>query len=190
MKLEGLARIFSLVGVLVFGYLFFGPGSYALAWLQDTAIVRDFAVTPEISIDTTPPNVTVTVSPTDLLKGRKGVLVQVFFSGKVNDYGSGLVWPSTVELIDEYGEMSKVIPAVFIGIPGGVWHEGWDISGPAYTGFVMVEVWAEGRDVDGRTYTIRHTASDLAGNRTVAEAKVTVRHDSAGGSAGTSSYSR
>ena len=179
MMTNKLARRLSLVGVLLVGILLFSPGNSVLAIPQASAGgLRTPTVLAEITTESTPPDVTITANPTDIVKVRKGYMVQISFRGTVYDSGSGLVWPSTIELIDEYGKLNKVINPVFMGnVMGGVWYEGWDIGGTVFTGYVMVEAWAEGWDRDGRTYTVRHTALDLAGNRTVAEANVTILHN-------------
>ena len=169
--------------------LIFGSGNYALAEPSDNIIsVESPAVFNEISTDEMPPTLTIAANPTDIEKVKKGYMRQIQFSGVVEDLGSGLLWPTTIELIDEYGDLSKVINGVFTGdVQGGAWSEGWDINGRIFTGYVLVEAWSDGWDKDGRTYIIRHTAFDQAGNKVVVEAQVKVLNYYSKGEANNSS---
>ena len=107
-------------------------------------------------IDKTPPTVTETADPTEIIRVRKGVMVPVDFSGTAEDSGSRLyALPNTV-LIDEYGELD------------------WDI-GSVLSGTIPLEAWCDGNDKDGRTYIFRISARDMAGNWASADAIITVR---------------
>lgn len=111
----------------------------------------------KVNIDQTPPTLTETAIPSEIDRVRKGVMVDVDYSGTAEDSGSGIHGlPSTV-LIDEYGELDQVL-------------------GSSLSGTVSVEAWCDGNDKDGRTYIIRLTAHDKAGHWVSADAIVTVLH--------------
>jgi subtilisin len=108
-------------------------------------------------IDKTPPVVTVTVDPTEVMRVRKGEMFSIAYDCSAEDAVSGWCAPYTIELIDEYEVYDQDL--------------GYDLCGA-----VSVEAWCEGWDKDGRTYTIRMTARDRAGNVGQGEDITTVLH--------------
>jgi subtilisin family serine protease len=109
-------------------------------------------------IDRTPPLLTETVIPTEIERERKGIMVDVDYSGTAEDLLSGVLTSSiNTVLIDEYGVFDQDL-------------------GSSLSGTASVEAWCDGSDKDGRTYIFRISARDYAGNQASAEAVVTVLH--------------
>jgi len=115
-------------------------------------------------LDTTPPTISVAVSPASLWPPN-GELVPVTFSGTIIDTGSG-VDPNSAAyaVIDEYG---KIQPegAIALGLGG------------SYSFAVLLQASRLGRDFDGRRYMVTVRANDDAGNVGSKTAVVTVPHD-------------
>jgi hypothetical protein len=108
-----------------------------------------------IKIDKTPPTVTETCDPTSMKRIRKGVMVQVSYSGTVTDSVSQIAPGWDTYLYDEYGVFNQDLGTNFFGT-------------------VMLEAWCKNNDASGRVYTFRLTASDYAGNQGYADATFTV----------------
>jgi len=113
----------------------------------------------EIKVDKTPPTLTETAIPAEVMRIRKDVAVAIDYSGTAEDSTSGVLYSSaSTVLIDEYGELDQNL-------------------GPNLSGRTTVEAWCEGYDKDGRTYIFRFTARDYAGNEApAAESIVTILH--------------
>ena len=105
-------------------------------------------------IDKIPPVVTEAVIPTEIERVRKGIMVDVDYSGTAEDEGSGLSSTNTV-LIDEYGELDRDLGGTLVGT-------------------ASVEAWCDGNDKDDRHYIFRLTVRDIAGNEVFADAIVTI----------------
>ena len=108
-----------------------------------------------VAIDQTPPVLTEIAIPTEIEKVRKGVMVDVDYSGTAEDAASGICGSTNTVLIDEYGVLDQDFGSVI-------------------SGTVSVEAYCDGGDKDGRIYTFRLTARDWAGHQASAEAIVTV----------------
>jgi len=106
-------------------------------------------------IDKTPPTVTETADPTEIIRVRKGVIVPVDYSGTAEDSGSLIYAAPNTVLIDEYGELDQDL-------------------GTNQSGTIAAEAWCDGNDKDGRTYIFRISVRDVAGNWASADAIVTV----------------
>ncbi len=108
-------------------------------------------------IDKTPPVLTETALPAEILNIKNGAIVYVDYSGTAEDSLSGTtrLLTNTI-LIDEYGEYD--------------YDFGTSISGTA-----TVEAFCHGSNT--RTYTFRLTARDFAGNEAFTDAIVTVVPD-------------
>jgi subtilisin family serine protease len=106
-------------------------------------------------IDKTPPAVTETATPTEMVRVKPHHIVSVRYSGTAEDSGSGLYWLLNHALIDEYGELDQ-------DLASSRWRQ------------VHIEAWCGGGDKDGRTYIFRISARDAAGNWASADAIVTV----------------
>jgi hypothetical protein len=120
-----------------------------------------------ISIDLTPPTVTIGVTA-PILWPPNGKLVSETISGVIADGLSGIN-PSTATftVVDEYEQIQPTGPIV-LG-PGG-----------AYSFTLNLEASRRGQDRDGRTYRIIITATDKAGNQASATTVVRVPHDQGG----------
>ena len=105
-------------------------------------------------IDKTPPTVTETADPTEIVRVRPNYMVWVSYSGTAEDNYFLYAAPSH-ELIDEYGELDQDL-------------------GVGLSGVVEVEASCSGADKDGRTYIFRISARDAAGNWSYADAIVTI----------------
>jgi hypothetical protein len=117
-------------------------------------------------VDTTPPAMTVAVSPT-MLWPPNGKLVPVMVSGAITDEpgGSGVHASSTAYVVmDEYGQIQPRG-----NIPLG--------ANGRYAFTVSLAASRKGNDQDGRHYTITLSAKDNAGNLSTASTVVTVPHD-------------
>ena len=133
----------------------------------DLAVANQFVDTISVFLqpvlDTTPPIISIAVSPATLWPPN-GKFVPVRVSGTITDSGSGVNPNATIYSVrDEYG---KVQPsgAIVLG-PGGT-----------YSFTVLLQVSRLGRDIDGRYYTITIQANDNAGNIGLATQSVTVPH--------------
>jgi len=114
--------------------------------------------------DTTPPAITMSVSPT-VLWPPNGRMVQVVVSGTIKDFGSGVL-ASSVEyaVTDEY----------HLAQPRG--RMTLDSAGN-YLFTILLRASREGSDTDGRRYYIRVSARDNAGNRAAKWQAIKVPHD-------------
>jgi hypothetical protein len=123
--------------------------------------VSKFALHP---VDTTPPLITVSVSP-KILWPPTGNMVPVTVSGKITDTGSG-VDPSsaTFAVKDEYGRVQPKGPITLT-------------AGGAYSFIARLQASRLGSDMDGRQYRINISASDYAGNQGLKTSVITVSHD-------------
>jgi hypothetical protein len=102
-------------------------------------------------LDTTPPVITVAISPASLWPPN-GKMVPVTVSGTITDTGSGVnVSSAAYSVTDEYGEVQPA-GAISLGVAG------------SYSFTVLLEAARLGTDLDGRHYTITVRASDNAGN--------------------------
>lgn len=111
--------------------------------------------------DTTPPNVSLTLSSNQLWPPNKK-MVPVQVDGWAEDDRELASVEITVS--DEYGSMlNQIVP----GFGSTVW----------------LEAWRDGNDADGRVYTITAVAVDAAGNRSEQVATVLVPHDMRGDTA-------
>ena len=108
-----------------------------------------------IRMDQTPPDLTEITIPAEIERLRKGIIVDVDYSGTAEDPVSGLYGQTNTVLIDEYGVFDQDL-------------------GSALSGTVSVEAWCDGGDKDGRAYTFRLTARDYAGNEASFDAIVKV----------------
>ena len=117
--------------------------------------VESLPVSETFNIDQTPPTLTETPLPAQIGKSGKGVMVEVNYTGTVEDPVSDVYGLPNTVLIDEYGELDQNL-------------------GSRLSGAVAVEAWCNGNDKDGRTYIIRITAHDVAGNEASADAIITV----------------
>jgi FG-GAP-like repeat/FG-GAP repeat len=117
-------------------------------------------------LDTTPPAITLTVSPKTLWPPN-GKREPVTISGTITDTGSGVNAKSAAYSVkDEYG---RVQPAGAIALgPDG-----------KFSFAVLLQTSRLGNDLDGRRYTITVRAKDNAGNGASKTRVVTVPHDQA-----------
>jgi hypothetical protein len=120
----------------------------------------------EVKIDSVPPSVTVSATPSSLWPPNNQI-VTVTVRGMLADVvpGSGLDRASArFTVIDTY---SQAQPSGTLAVgPGG-----------SYTVTVLLPAWRNGDDRTGRTYTIVVSASDVAGNIGTGSARVRVPHD-------------
>jgi hypothetical protein len=114
--------------------------------------------------DTTPPGITLTVTPR-VLWPPNGNMVPVSVSGTINDTGSGVNVNSAVFAVkDEYGRVQPK-GAVTLG------------SGGNYSFTLLLQASRLATDLDGRRYTVTVRAKDNAGNGGSKTGVVTVPHD-------------
>jgi len=115
-------------------------------------------------VDTTPPAITVSASPTTLWPPN-GKMVPVTVTGKIIDTDSGVNANTTAySVIDEYGQVQPS-GRIVLG-PGGT-----------YSFTIFLQASRAGTDKDGRQYTVTVSAKDNAGNVGSASTGVTVPHD-------------
>ncbi len=127
----------------------------ARAW-DNAGNVEETPTSRTFKIDQTPPVLTETAIPAVMDRIRKGVMVDIDYSGTATDPLSGLNTNTiNIMLIDEYGVLDQYL-------------------GSSLSSIASVEAWCNGNDRDGRTYIIRLTAQDLAGNEGYVDAIVTV----------------
>ena len=120
--------------------------------------VESLPVSETFNIDQTPPTLTETPLPAQIGKLGKGVMVEVNYTGTVEDPVSGVYGLPNTVLIDEYGVCDQDL-------------------GSELSGVVSVEAWCLGSDKDGRSYTFRLTARDSAGNVGSIDGVAIVLHD-------------
>ncbi len=138
-------------------------GNYAVlarAW-DNAGNVEEPPVSETFKLDQTPPTLTETAIPAEIVRAKRGIMVDVDYSGTAEDPVSGLYGTTNTMLIDEYGVFDQDL-------------------GSSLSGTVSVEAWGKGKDKDGRTYIFRITARDLAGNEGSTDAIVTVVKKSRG----------
>jgi probable HAF family extracellular repeat protein len=121
-----------------------------------------FLATPVV--DTTPPAITVSASPTTLWPPN-GQLVSVTVSGTITDAGVGVNANSAAYMVED--EYERVHPSgpITLGENG------------SYSFTIQLEASRNGNDKNGRQYTITISANDNAGNPGSAATGVTVPHD-------------
>lgn len=108
-----------------------------------------------VSVDITPPEVTITAEPSILWPVDKKP-VKVTINGTATDAGSGIS-SKVFTVNDEYNEVKTSLSDF----------------GQA----IELIAWRTGDDKDGRIYTIKVVVTDKAGNSTTKETTVTVPHD-------------
>lgn len=120
-----------------------------------------------ISLDSTPPAITIAASPS-VISSRGHRLLPVTISGKVVDSGSGINPSSAAFTVhDEYGEINTAGP-VSVEANG------------SYSFTVSLPAWRRPRDRDGRHYVVTISASDVAGNTGSGSITVVVLRDESG----------
>ncbi len=140
------------------------PGSYTLTYSATDRAGNTGAATRTVTVvDTTPPTVTVAVTPTTIWSPN-GKFVPVTVSGTAIDGGSGISGVSFA-VKDEYGQVQPT-GAVTVA------------AGGTYSFSVPLQASRLGSDKNGRTYTISVTAADRVGRTTtVSQVVVAVDHN-------------
>jgi hypothetical protein len=119
------------------------------------------SATCRVSLDKTPPAITVSASPATLWPPN-GKMVPVTISGTITDQTSG-VSTATYAVKDEYGSVQP---------SGSV-----TLVNSSYSFNIQLQASRNGNDKDGRQYTITVSARDNAGNQRSVSTGVTVPHD-------------
>jgi probable HAF family extracellular repeat protein len=127
-------------------------------YVDSENIVHNFVATP-VTVDTTPPVITIAASP-ETLWPPNGKLVPVTMSGTITDESG--VQASSYQVMDEYGQVQ---PKGSVSLVDG-----------SYAFAVALQASRNGNDRDGRRYTIVVSATDNAGNVGRASTRVTVPH--------------
>jgi hypothetical protein len=142
-----------------------GDGIHQVSFYSvDPAGNQESSKTVAVDIDSTPPTITVTASPS-MLWPPNGSLVPDTVSGVVSDGLSGVdLRTLNFKVIDSYG---LVLPT------GGVTLS----SAGGYSFTVNLEARRRGTDLAGRQYQIVVSGMDKAGNTASASTVVTVPHD-------------
>jgi len=134
---------------------------------SDSAVAlttEDGACTAAPQLDTTAPEISVTVTPSNVWPPN-GKFVPVVASGTITDAQSGVnVKTAAYSVADEYG---RVEPTGYVTL---------DVDGN-YSFTLMLEASREGDDRDGRQYEIVVTAEDEAGNGGATSSVALVPHD-------------
>jgi uncharacterized lipoprotein YddW (UPF0748 family) len=141
-----------------------GETSYASC--AATAVVTAGVVsTLDVIVDRALPASSIAADPSQLWPPN-GQQATVNISGDATDVGTG-VSSITFRVVDEYGEVEPLIPAIAgSGAPFVRWSKE-----------LQLQAFRRGEDRDGRTYTIEVTVTDGACNTRTATTTVVVPHD-------------
>jgi probable HAF family extracellular repeat protein len=138
-------------------------GGQIVGGVDDATGTHAFVATP-VEVDTVPPVITVSASPTTLWPPN-GKLVTVTVSGTITDEPDGSrVSNAAYRVMDEYGQIQ----------PSGNFTPEADDE---YSFTVELQASRRGNDRNGRQYTIEVSATDHAGNPSTESVIVTVPHN-------------